>query len=238
MKTKLYGIGVGPGDPEYLTLKAKRLINSVDVLLCPSKKEGADSFAFEIISPNLENESVHIENLVFPMHYDTDDLESKWKSNGEIITSYLKEGKTCGFITLGDPTVYSTFIYTLPYIDDTYMDLEIVPGITSFCAVASEIKQPLMVWEESLKIMPVRKNCGDTLIKAIEDHENLVLMKPSSNPEAIIKAIRHHKLEHKFMLISKVGTESETLIKDIDVLEHMKLPYLSTMIIKKGGFRD
>jgi len=237
MKTKLYGIGVGPGDPEYLTLKAKRLINSVDVLLCPTKKEGADSFAYEIISPNLENKEVAIENLVFPMHYDTDDLESKWKRNGQLITDYLKAGKTCGFITLGDPTVYSTFIYTLPYIDEQYMDLEIVPGITSFCAVASEIKQPLMVWEESLKIMPVRKNCGDTLIKAIEDHENLVLMKPSSNPEAIIKAIKHHGLEDKFMLISKVGTEEESLVKDIHVLENMKLPYLSTMIIKKGGFR-
>jgi precorrin-2/cobalt-factor-2 C20-methyltransferase len=238
MKTKLFGIGVGPGDPEYLTLKAKRLINSVDVLLCPTKKEGADSFAFEIVKPNLENDQVKIVDLVFPMHYDTGDLESKWKKNGELITSYLKEGKTCGFITLGDPTVYSTFIYTLPYIDASVMDLEIVPGITSFCAVASEIKQPLMVWEESLKVMPVRKNCGDTLIKAIEDHDNLVLMKPSTDPEAIVKALKHHKLEDKFMLISRVGTESSQLIRDIKTLENMKLPYLSTMVIKKGGFRE
>lgn len=237
MKTKLYGIGVGPGDPEYLTLKAKRLINSVDVLLCPTKKEGADSFAFEIVKPNLENDQVVIKDLVFPMHYNTDDLESKWRSNGQEITQLLKEGKTCAFITLGDPTVYSTFIYTLPFIDESVMDLEIVPGITSFCAVASDIKQPLMVWEESLKVMPVRKNSSESLIQALNDHDNVVLMKPSTDPKAIIDALRHHELEDKFMLISKVGTESSHLITDIEELENMKLPYLSTMIIKKGGFR-
>jgi len=238
MKTKLYGIGVGPGDPEYLTLKAKRLINSVDVLLCPIKKEGSDSFAFEIVKPNLENDQVKIENLVFPMHYDTEDLENHWHRNGKLISNYLSEGKTCGFITLGDPTVYSTFIYTLPYINKEVMDLEIVPGITSFCAVASEIKEPLMVWEESLKIIPVRKNDSEHLIKAIEDNENIVLMKPSNDTQTIIAALKSHNLEDKFMLISRVGTESSNLIRNIDELEGMKLPYLSTMIIKKGGFRE
>lgn len=238
MKSKLYGIGVGPGDPEYLTLKAKRLINSVDVLLCPTKKEGAESFAFEIVKPNLENPDVIIEEMIFPMHYNTEDLEKMWQKNGERITEILASGKSCGFITLGDPTVYSTFIYTLPYIDSAVMDLEIVPGITSFCAVASEIQQPLMVWEESLKVMPVRKNCKDELIRAMADHENLVLMKPSSDTQAIVEALKHHKLENHFMLITKVGTESSNLIRDIQVLENMKLPYLSTMIVKKGGFRD
>jgi len=238
MKTKLYGVGVGPGDPEYLTLKAKRIINTVDVLLCPVKKEGSDSFAFEIVKPNLENVDVLIENLVFPMNYDMNDLENHWHKNGQLITKHLSEGKTCAFITLGDPTVYSTFIYTLPYIDQNYMDLEIVPGITSFCAVASEIKQPLMVWEESLKVIPVRKNDSQHLIEQIEANDNIVLMKPSNDTKTIVEAIKSHKLEDKFMLISKVGTESSNLVRDIDELEGMKLPYLSTMIIKKGGFRD
>lgn len=236
MKTKLYGIGVGPGDPEYLTLKAKRLINTVDVLICPAKSESADSFAFEIAKPSLENDQVVIEKMIFPMHYKTDDLKAQWQKNGERITELLASGKTCGFITLGDPTVYSTFIYTLPYIDDEVMDLEIVPGITSFCAVASEIQEPLMVWEESLKIMPVRKNNEEALIQAMNDHDNVVLMKPTTDTAAIVKALEHHKLEDKFMLISKVGTNEASIIKDIHTLKNKKLPYLSTMIIKKGGF--
>lgn len=235
MKTKFYGVGVGPGDPDLLTLKAEKIINSVDVLICPIKKEGASSFAFEIVEPNYTGYAKKVE-MIFPMHYDTDELKKSWQANANQITSYLKEGKTCAFITLGDPTVYSTFIYLLPYIDGDVMDLEIVPGITSFCAVASTMQQPLMVWEESLKVMPVRKNDYEYLNQAVTDNENIVLMKPSHNPEGIVKVIREHQLEDKFMMISKVGTESSTIIKDISELENMKIPYLSTMVIKKGGF--
>ncbi len=236
MKGKLYGIGVGPGDSEYLTLKGKRIINEVDILLCPEKKEGAGSFAFEIIKEHIENENLEIVNLVYPMHYKEDELETMWEKNGKIINEYLKQGKKLAFITLGDTTVYSTFMYTLPYVDKSLMDLEIVPGITSFCAVASEIKTPLMVWEESLKIVPVRKNDKNQLTEAIKNYDNIVLMKPCNNPSEIIEMLKENNLENNFMLISKVGTDEEVLIKDISELEKGKLPYLSTMIIKKGGF--
>ncbi len=238
MKTKLYGVGVGPGDPELLTLKAKRIINSVDVLLCPSKSEEANSFAFEIIEPNLENKEVIIDKMIFPMHYNVDEIEKKWKMHGDRITEYLKEGKTCAFITLGDPTVYSTFMYTLPYIEKEYLDLEIIPGITSFCAVSADVNQPLMLWEESLKVVPVRKHDGDHLYREIKDSDNIILMKPSNNAEGIVKALKDLNLENKFMLISKVSTDSAHLIKDINELENTKIPYLSTMLIKKGGFHE
>ena len=235
MKSKLYGIGVGPGDSEYFTIKGKRIINEVDVLLCPVKKEGAISFAFEIIKEHVENKNLDIVDLVYPMHYNDDELKSMWEINAEIIEKYLKEGKNVAFITLGDPSVYSTFMYTLPFVDKTLMDLEIIPGITSFCAVASEIKLPLMLREESLKIVPVRKNDKEQLTEAIKNNDNIVLMKPSNNPTAIIEMLKENNLEDKFMLISKVGTEEETLIRDIKELEAKELPYLSTMIIKRGG---
>lgn len=235
MKTKLYAIGVGPGDPELLTLKAKRIMNSVDVLLCPVKKMGASSYALEIVSPNLD-EDVHVFELLYPMHYDKDALNTQWIENGLIISNLLKSGKSCAFITLGDPTVYSTFMYTLPYIDEAYFDLEVVPGITSFCAVAAVAKQPLMLWEEGLTIIPVRKNDREALMASIQAHENIVLMKPTSDTSAIISILKALKLEDKFMLISKVGREDTLVITDIEALEKGKLPYLSTMIIKKGGF--
>jgi precorrin-2/cobalt-factor-2 C20-methyltransferase len=236
MKSKLYGIGVGPGDSEYLTIKGKRIINEVDILLCPIKSLTSESFAFNIIKEHIENEKLEIVNLLYPMVYDENELENMWQKNGKIINSYLEKKKNIAFITLGDPTVYSTFMYTLPYINKSLMELEIIPGITSFCAVASEIQQPLMLWEESLKIIPVRKNDKDQLNEAIKNNENLVLMKPSNNPTEIIKMLKENNLEDKFMLISKVGTDEEVLIRDIKTLENKKLPYLSTIIIKKGGF--
>ncbi|MEA1975218.1 MAG: precorrin-2 C(20)-methyltransferase [Bacillota bacterium] len=236
MKSKLYGIGVGPGDSEYLTIKGKRIINEVDILLCPIKSLTSESFAFNIIKEHIENEKLEIVNLLYPMVYDENELENMWQKNGEIINSYLEKKKNIAFITLGDTTVYSTFMYTLPYINKALMELEIIPGITSFCAVASEIQQPLMLWEESLKIIPVRKNDKNQLNEAIKNNENLVLMKPSNNPIEIIKMLKENNLEDKFMLISKVGTDDEMLIRDIKTLENEKLPYLSTIIIKKGGF--
>ena len=236
MKSKLYGIGVGPGDADYLTIKGKKRINEADVLLCPEKSKGSGSFAFEIIKEHIENENLEIVNLVYPMHYDDKTLKSMWEVNGDIINEYLKAGKNVAFITLGDPTVYSTFMYTLPFIDKSLMDLEIVPGITSFCAVACQVGQPLMVREESLKIIPVRKNDKDQLSEAIKHNDNVILMKPSNNSEQIIQMLKENNLEDKFMLISKVGTEESVLITEIKELENKKLPYLSTMIIKKGGF--
>ncbi|KDR96503.1 precorrin-2/cobalt-factor-2 C20-methyltransferase [Peptoclostridium litorale DSM 5388] len=232
---KLYGIGVGPGDPELLTIKGKRIINEVDFLFCPEKKEGAGSFAFEIIDEHLENDNVKIVNLVYPMHYKEDDLEKMWRHNAGIIGDMLQGDKRGAFITLGDPTVYSTFMYTLPHVDKTSIEVEIVPGITSFCAVASELKLPLVEWEENLTIMPVRKKDNAELQRSIAHSDNLVLMKPCNQPNEIVQMLKNNGLEKNFMLISKVGTGEEVLIDDIEQLENTKLPYLSTMIIKKGG---
>jgi precorrin-2/cobalt-factor-2 C20-methyltransferase len=234
----LFAIGVGPGDPDLLTIKAKKAMNASDIVFCPIKKEGASSFALEIVESHLDNDRVQVEALMYPMTYDQSELKRVWRKNGQRISEALRAGKICSFITLGDVPVYSTFMYTLPFIDKAHLELEIIPGITSFSAVASKVGQPLMLWEESLKIVPVRKNDVEQLSTAIASSENIVLMKPSNNPQAIIQLLEKYQLENKFMLISKVGTEEENIINEIEVLKSMKLPYLSTMIIKKGGFYE
>ncbi len=238
MKTNFYGIGVGPGDPDLLTIKAKKIINQVDVLFCPVKGDKQASFAYSIIEPHLENGAVEIVDLVYLMKYKWADIDDQWHKNAKIIEDYLAAGKRCAFITLGDPTVYSTFIYTLERIDKALYKLEIVPGITSFCATAARLGQPLTSWQESLKIVPVRKNDSAHLRAEIASADNLVLMKPSNDAAAIVAAIRELNLENNFMMISKVGTADEQRISDIALLSQMKIPYLSTIIIKKGGFND
>ncbi len=238
MKTKFYGIGVGPGDSDLLTIKAKNIINSVDILLCPIKAVGKDSFAFSIIAPHLENDQVEIINLVYAMHYKRKEIENQWQENAEIIEGYLAAGKSCAFITLGDPSVYSTFMYTLERMDNSKFDLEIVPGITSFCATAAKLGSPLTSWEEGLKIVPVRKNDSAHLRQQIAEEDNLVLMKPSNDATTIVQTLKELNLLNNFKMISKVGSPDENIISDIEQLSQMKIPYLSTIIIKKGGFYD
>lgn len=230
---KLYGIGVGSGDPELLTLKAHKILNTADVIFCPEKEEGAGSFALDIIKPVLENEKAEIVSLVYPMHYHGQKLKGMWEQNAECIAEHLKGEKTGAFITLGDPSVYSTFMYTLPYIEAAGVPVQVVPGITSFCAVADKARIPLMTWNEDLVVVPVRKNSRGQLGKIFKEHDNIVLMKPSSDPEALIQAMKENHLENSFVLISRSGTEEEQIITDFEKLEQYQIPYLSTVIIKK-----
>ena len=229
---KLYGIGVGPGDPELLTLKAHRVLNEADVIFCPEKETGAGSFAFDIIKGLLENTEAKIVNLVYPMHYHGAQLREMWKQNAGCIAEHLSGERTGAFITLGDPAVYSTFMYTLPYIERRGVTVEVVPGVPSFCAVADSMKMPLAAWSEDLLVMPVGRKGGGDLGEILRQHDNVVFMKPSANQEALVRAIRENGLEDSFVLVTKSGTGEERLITDFEELEQYDIPYLSTVIVK------
>lgn len=232
---KLYGIGVGPGDPELLTLKAHRILNEADVIFCPEKEAGSGSFAFDIIQELLDHSKAEIVNLVYPMHYHGEKLKEMWEKNASLIAGRLEGAQIGAFITLGDPSVYSTFMYTLPYIESAGVEVEMVPGITSFCAVANSAKLPLVAWNEDLVVAPVRKNSSENLSKVLKEHDNVVLMKPSTDQKALLTAIRENRMEENFILITKAGTGEEQLITDFEELEQYEIPYLSTVIIKKRG---
>ena len=232
---KLYGVGVGPGDSELLTRKAYRILNEVDVIFCPAKEKGADSFAFDIIKGLIDKNKVEIVNLVYPMHYHGAKLQEMWESNARLIAGFLMGERNGAFITLGDPSVYSTFMYTLPYIENAGVTVEVIPGITSFCAVASTMKLPLMAWDEDLVVAPVRKNSREYLGKILREHDNVILMKPSADKQALIEAISENHLEKNFVLISRAGTAEERQIVDFTELVNYDIPYLSTVIIKKRG---
>ena len=231
----LYGIGVGPGDPELLTLKAHRILGEADVIFCPEKKKGAGSFAYDLIKGLLKDAGAEIVNLVYPMHYHGDRLQEMWKENAAQIAECLSGNRIGAFITLGDPAVYSTFMYTLPYIEQAGVDVEVVPGITSFCAVADSMKMPLVAWDEDLVVAPVRENSSEDLGRILREHDNVVLMKPSANQQALLQAIRENHLEDHFVLVTKSGTGEERLVTDFAELEQYEIPYLSTVIIKRQG---
>ncbi len=147
----------------------------------------------------------------------------------------MEGGKTGVFITLGDPAVYSTFMYTLPYVEQAGVSVEVVPGIPSFCAVADTAKIPLAAWSEDLIVVPVRRNSKEELGKILREHDNIVLMKPSADQKGLVAAIRDNHLEDRFVLVSRSGTEEERIVTDLSELEQYDIPYLSTVIIKKQG---
>lgn len=231
---KLYAIGVGPGDPMDMTLKAAKALNEAPMVFVPTKKEGVMSFAYDIAKDQI-NKDAHIEPLVFPMNYNMDELGRAWDVAAKQLIASMKEHEVeeACFIVIGDITMYSTYLYIHKALVEAGVEVEFVPGITSYSKIASLLGQPLAMWEEGLAIVPASKDSEFELNHVLDTFENVVVMKPSHNPKALAAAIRNHGLENNFSLITKAGTEEQVIIEDIDRLEE-KVPYLSTMLIKKN----
>ena len=170
-----------------------------------------------------------------PVDFRVNISREMWEENAVTIAEYLKEDRTGVFITLGDPAVYSTFMYTLPYLERHKIPVEVIPGIPSFCAAADSVKWPLAAWDEDLLIVPVRKNSGKELGEMLRNHDNVILMKPSSDREALLQALEANAREKQFVLISKIGTKEECRLMGLEEIKKFEIPYLSVILVKHAG---
>lgn len=226
---KLYGIGVGPGDPELLTLKAYKILNEVDMIVAPSSREGKRSLALltiERIIKERENELIFVEP-VFPMTRDQTKLEFYWEKAREEV---MEKGKGCqsvAFITLGDPSLYSTFYKFLELFKNEVEDVEIIPGVTSFSACSALAKVPIAEGNEIVSIIPDIKD-NDNALRVIQNSESLIFLKPKNIDE--IKNILGSK---KAILGVRIGFKDQKIF--LERLTELKEPihYLSTLIAKK-----
>ena len=154
MQGKLYGVGVGPGDPELLTLKALRLIKENEVIAVPGKEIQA-SVAYQIVKGAYEElDEKTLIPVAMPMTKDPQVLKANHEKAADQVESYLKEGKNVVFLTLGDTTVYSTYLYVHKRILERGYEAEIVSGITSFCAVAARLNMGLVEADQPLHVIP------------------------------------------------------------------------------------
>lgn len=163
MRGKLYGIGVGPGDPELLTLKAVRLIRAADVIAVPGKNRDETvsyRIAAEAVPEIAQKECLEIE---MPMTRERALLEQSHSLAAEQVQIVLDQGKTVAFLTLGDPCVYSTYLYIHRRVREMGYETEIVNGIPSFCAAAARLNRGLAEEKEQLHIIPASYQIRDAL---------------------------------------------------------------------------
>jgi precorrin-2/cobalt-factor-2 C20-methyltransferase len=155
MTMKLSCVGCGPGDPDLLTIKAVGLIKNAEVVFAPTSKEGKPSIALSIVKKYI-NSSAKMVNLIFPMLKEKEVLKNYWKENAEKIANEVRAGKRVIYLTVGDPSIYSTWIYIYKELRRNHKDIEIdiVPGITSIFAFAAEAKIALVEGDETLAIVP------------------------------------------------------------------------------------
>ena len=231
-KGKFYGIGVGVGDPENITVKATKKLHEVDVIVLPEAKSGEGSTAFNIVKEYLKP-GVEQMFLEFPMIKDVEARKVFRKNNADVISAELEKGKKVAFLTIGDPMTYSTYTYVLEHISDD-VEVETIAGITSFNSIAARLNIPLMIGDEDLKVVSVNKKTD--IYKEIENNDNLVLMKISRNFEKIKKAIIETGNKENAVIVSDCGKENEVVYWDIESVE--EVPYFSTMILKKKGVKE
>ena len=231
-KGKFYGIGVGVGDPENITVKATKKLHEVDVIVLPEAKSGEGSTAFNIVKEYVKAD-VEQMFLEFPMIKDVEARKVFRKNNADKISEELEKGKKVAFLTIGDPMTYSTYTYVLEHIADD-VEVETIAGITSFNSIAARLNVPLMIGDEDLKVVSVNRKTD--IYKEIENNDNLVLMKISRNFEKIKKAIIETGNKENAVIVSDCGKENEVVYWDIESVE--EVPYFSTMILKKKGVKE
>lgn len=218
----LYGIGVGPGDAELLTVKAVKAIEKCQVVVAPSATEDGESIALETAKEYIKS-GTEVIIKHFPMG--KKDRVIKALEAYEFVEARLREGKNVAFLTIGDPYVYSTYSHMLKHVRDCGFEVQTIPGITSFCAAASLVNRTLVVGNERLVVMPASK------VKEITDEKYVVIMKVYKHEEEVLDTLEEKGFDYVYA--SRVGREGETVLNDREEILKLR-DYMSLIIANRN----
>lgn len=236
----LTAIGVGPGDPDLLTVKAVKAIRSADIIMCPASSEDRPSIAFSIISQLIDkSEDQEVVKLIFPMTKDRDVLERTWKRNAKIMAETAMSGKNVVYITVGDPYLYSTWIYMHRDLADNHPDIDIVviPGIVSIFTFASKVGVSIAEGAEKVAIIP---SCYDlsSVREIAKSSETMVFLKDGRYFDQVIDVLRESGFPEDsiFAIGQDLGTDKE-IVRKMTLGEvndsALTTKYFSILVVKR-----
>ncbi|MFP4214256.1 MAG: precorrin-2 C(20)-methyltransferase, partial [Desulfohalobiaceae bacterium] len=230
----LYGIGVGPGDPELIPLKAVNILHEVDVVFSASSSKNQHSLALKIARPHLP-ETARILLLPFPMTMDRQKASQAWQEHTETILQELSQGHSAAFITLGDPLTYSTYGYLLRSIQETAPQtrIETIPGITSYQAAAAATNTPLVEGEENLLLLSGVQG-GSGLKQLTDQVDNVVFLKAYKNITDICDTLRDSGRLSSSVGVVRCGFQDQEVFQNVQELCRQE-PRYWTLIISKPG---
>ena len=237
MAGTLYVVGTGPGDPELMTLKAARILGRTGCVCVPKGREEGSSLALSIIEKAVSLEGKEVVEALFPMRRSSDaaagELEAAWDATAAAILERLDAGADVAFVTIGDPSFYSTFFYLYDRLlrAQPGLRIEIVPGVTSISACASLARLALGLGDGRIAVLPASRIADLRGILAAFD--TVVLMKAGSAIGEIAAALAEAGLLGKAVCVSRAGLEGERLWTDITAVGPSDLDYFSMVIVKK-----
>jgi precorrin-2/cobalt-factor-2 C20-methyltransferase len=231
-------VGLGPGDPELVTVKGVRAIEAADVIFVPRSTDEADSVALRIAGPWLTGRQAVVP-VTTPMTRDAEALRAAWESIAAEIGGRLAGGGQGAYLLLGDPLLYGTFTYIAEILAATYpaIAVEFVPGITSFAAGAARTRTPLTMTSDRLAIIPASRETNLTVLRRLlADFATLILMKAGPVFPQIMAALEELGLVDQAVYVERIGLPEERIMQGgaLRRLERTRRPYLSLMIVRRG----
>ena len=229
----LYGVGVGPGDPELMTVKAVRILKSVPIIVAPMAEGVRESMALEIARCYIEESRQEIIGVEFPIGLGAPP-EAAWEGASVRIEGMLDQGNDVAFLTEGDAMVYSSFSYVMERLKTNRPDLriEVIPAVTSITAAAASAQRPLVSHGERLAVWPALYGIDD-LQNAIESYDTVVLMKVNRQALESVSRMRRKGVVRRAVLVKRATTTSEKVITDLKNVSPDEAEYFSMLIISK-----
>lgn len=246
----LYGVGLGPGDPEWLTRKAYQVLTTVPVIFYPASGGKGEGFALDILrrafgqddgsqlagGPALTLPQTVLERcrpLPITLVRGPEAARPHWTRAAEVVGAVLQGGQDAAFVTEGDPLVYSTFVYLRDALAERfpYARIEVIPGISSITAAAARAMFPLAMADERIAVLPATFD-PQFLEHALVEFDTVVLLKVSRVLDQVITLLEQHGLLESAVLVERCGTPQERIVRDLSCLRGQRVDYFSLLLIR------
>lgn len=221
-----YGVGVGPGDPELMTLKAVRILEHCPVLAAPQTASG------EMTALNIAKQAANLEGktllpLFFTMSRDKQKQQEAHQKAAEQVKAYLEQGQDVAMAILGDVSIFSTYCYLMELLKVDGFCCEMIPGVPSFCAVAARLNRSLTTMNEPLHILP---GGGEQFEDGLHLTGTKILMKAGKNYPKLLETLEEHELLAHAGMVENCGLEGERIFKTLEE-KPQSSGYFTTIVI-------
>ena len=231
----LWGISVGPGAPDLLTLRAHRIITGSPVVAYPACKPGASSYAWRIVREFVDTERQEALGLVFPMSKDWSELVPVWQDSAHKILAHLHAGRDVAFITTGDAMLYSTFLHVWEVVRelDPKAAVRVVPGVSSINAASALTGVALGQGDERVAIVPATWH-EDRLRELLDDTDTVVFMKVARVLPRLIELLDETGRLEQAVLVSRGTAEQQIVTRDLRRFAKRRLNYLTLVLVARS----
>jgi precorrin-2/cobalt-factor-2 C20-methyltransferase len=217
-----------------MTLQAKEAVEKATVIFYPRGNSTDESMALNTIEPFMRKDA-RVEELMFPMTKDRNVLEYHWSVNAKKVADVLVAGQDAAFVTIGDSTWYSTYVYVVKTLRELLPDapIETIPGISSFSAAAAMVDEALGEGKQRVAVVPVNREISNVR-DALENFDTIVLLKVGSKLNRLVALLEEMKLIDHAVFLSYIGTEDERVETDLRKFRNQTAGYMSLIIVKKS----